>query len=163
MSSLLDYATRLYQQQAVQNCCLHLQDNYQVDVPCALFLCWYADTSGAISDELAAAAFALNQAISEGCVQPLRKARRWMKQGWPEQEALRQKIKTAELEAEFSLLLALAQLCPEPSANPDAGTLQLNIQHNLRSYFNQLSRPPAQAQWQVLADAACALRAPAQP
>ena len=119
MMTLPDYASQLYQQPGIQECCLELQDNYRLDIPYTLFMCWYGRYYGMIDAALAEKSLRLSQTISDAVVKPLRQARRWMKQDWP-LTPLREQIKTAELAAELALLGELESACQSGCARPDA-------------------------------------------
>lgn len=109
-----DFALAFYQKARVEADCLAAQDTYGLDVT-ALIFALYRGGNGDGFD--AGLAVELARTLSARVVVPLRSARIALK-SLPKQvdainaEALRQRVKTAELEAERLILQALASLAP---------------------------------------------------
>jgi len=125
MTSLWDYANALYAKPGVAEACLALQDRRNADVNVLLYCCWHATTGrGRLVDEdLHALLHAVRDWRSE-VVEPLRAVRRHMKPDpRPDAQALRERIKAAELEAErieLGMLEAEATLPIEEDRTPAA-------------------------------------------
>ena len=99
-----------YAKPGVAEACLDLQDTYGQNVPLVLWALWRG------GDVLAAVALA--RSWDKEVVAPLRAVRRRLK-GRSGAEALRERVKAVELEAERSLMLALeavAGAVPDPGA-----------------------------------------------
>jgi len=108
MSEFWDWAVAAYARPGVAGACLDLQDNYGQSVPLLLWAIWRGGD--------VAAAVAIARSWEDEVIGPLRGVRRRLKRR-PEAEALRQKIKAIELEAERSLMTALEALAgPEVEA-----------------------------------------------
>jgi uncharacterized protein (TIGR02444 family) len=113
MENFWDYSVRFYGLPQVSRNCLRLQDEFGFDVNLLLFACWHGHTHGKFSADLLHEARILSQLWSSNLVQPLRQTRRWMKSPVEIEaqletnestrnsfNALREQIKTVELEAE---------------------------------------------------------------
>lgn len=125
---LLHFARNVYARPGIQALCLRLQDEHDVDVVLLLMCCWYGRYYGPLSVPQFAKAAAFSGRWRAHLVQPVRQARRWLKPhpadamgiSGAEQEALRERIKALELEAEFMQLRALAGLLGKPTADTAA-------------------------------------------
>lgn len=105
MSEFWDWAVAVYARPGVAEACLDLQDNHGQNVPLLLWAVW---RGGDI-----AAAVALARQWEDDVVGPLRRVRRHLKghpKGHSAVEALRQHVKTVELEAERTLMVQLEAL-----------------------------------------------------
>lgn len=157
MTQVIPYILQLYQQEGVADRCLQLQDDWQADIPFLLFLCWHGRYHGRLPAEQADRLLAHSTTVSTHTVQPLRRVRRWMKQGWPAQSTLRETIKKAELQAELALLSELQERCVKPEPRQaevhDNGSA---IADNLQDYLSKLPAMPPAAIWHPLVEAAIA-------
>lgn len=143
-ADLLRFARAVYAEPGIQPICLHLQDAYHVDVVVLLTCCWYGCYRGELSATRLAQATDFSGHWRAQLVAPLRQARRWLKSHpantpaipTAEQEALRQRIKALELDAEFMQLRALAALFAEPGAVPHGSEAEAaaSIRINLERY-----------------------------
>lgn len=133
--TLWRFAVRLYGEPGISDLCLELQDRHGVDVPLLLWAAWVGVASGhALStDELAAAEGAV-RLWRRDVVAPLRAVRRRLKQGplpiapTAGSAALRDRLKTIELEAERLQLDALARHPVATTGSADAGgALEVNL------------------------------------
>jgi uncharacterized protein (TIGR02444 family) len=111
--SLWDYACTLYRQPSVEGICLELQDEYQMNIPLLLFLCWTGRYVGALTLDEQQQSHEIAKQWQSLCIQPLRCIRSKMKCAdvnssfesvW---SGMRETVKQAELEAEKSLLQIL--------------------------------------------------------
>jgi uncharacterized protein (TIGR02444 family) len=115
--SIWDFALAFYQQAGVKADCLAAQDTFGLDVTALIFALYRGENRQGFDAGLAVE---LARTMSARVVQPLRSARIALKY-LPNQvdasdgEALRQRVKTVELEAERLILDALARL---PSTGP---------------------------------------------
>lgn len=129
-SPLWRHAVRLYGRDGVAAACLRLQDGHGADVPLVLLALWLA-TRGVALDAVSAAGLLARavqwRAIREG----LRTARRSLKPlaagsgaAGERRRGLRERIKTAELDAEHELLLELELLAADlPRSRPPSAAL----------------------------------------
>ena len=101
-----DFSLAVYAREGVPAACLRLQDRQGVDVNMLLFCCWTAQSAAVRLEKDALAAIADRIAPWKAeIVEPLRAARRDLKPGFDGFspagcDALREKIKALELEAE---------------------------------------------------------------
>lgn len=111
IESFWEYSCRVYRQAGVSERCLHLQDEYALDVNLLLMCCWHAETRGVIDGATLTQMITQSQEWSNNVVNPLRGVRRWMKtqlmqegasQGLASEQliALREDIKKLELRTE---------------------------------------------------------------
>lgn len=145
---LLRFARDVYAEPGMQTLCLRLQDEHQIDVVLLLTCCWYGCYYGEISDSQLARASGFADPWRTQLVSPLRQARRWLKPHpasaasipAEQQEALRQRIKALELDAEFMQLRALAALFDEPAAATQTSNAQAtaSIRTNLLRYCQHI-------------------------
>ncbi|MFA4939817.1 TIGR02444 family protein [Brevundimonas sp.] len=117
---LWDWAVTAYAAPGVGEACLALQDNSEQNVPVLLWSAWVAVTGRKPDAETIEAACDTARAWDSVVVAPLRSVRRTLKAPIPDiddgpREAVRNRIKALELEAERHLLEALDALAPEPS------------------------------------------------
>ena len=121
---LWDFALDYYRRAGVAPACLILQDVGGVDVNVLIYLLWRAAARGeAVPDTAAAEADAVVAAWREEIVEPLRSLRRRLKSGPPPapcsaSEALRGRIKAAEIEAEHIELDMLEGLVDAVTISP---------------------------------------------
>tara|TARA_R100001039_G_C1846100_1_gene106377 strand:- start:421 stop:972 length:552 start_codon:yes stop_codon:yes gene_type:complete len=143
---LLRFARVVYAVPGIQTICLQLQDEHNADVVLLLACCWYGCYHGELSTTRLAQARGFSRPWRAQLVAPLRQARRWLKHhpadtagiATAEQEALRQRIKTLELDAEFMQLRALAALLAGPMTTRDTheADAAASIRLNLNRYFS---------------------------
>lgn len=136
------FATRVYAQPEVATTCLWLQDHRDADVMVALFCLWAGHRAGKLTDADLAQLCRDVDAWRKSLIQPLRAARRWLKQQpYPQlrdgAETLRDTLKDSELRAEALqaqlLEQCLTRLNPSPATVGDGAAAA-----NLRSYFTAL-------------------------
>ena len=115
---LWDWAVAAYAAPGVGEACLALQDSHEQNVPVLLWSGWVAATGRKPDAETIEAACDTARAWDSVVVAPLRSVRRTLKAPIPDiddgpREAVRNRIKALELEAERHLLEALDALAPE--------------------------------------------------
>jgi uncharacterized protein (TIGR02444 family) len=140
---LWDFSLRTYAQPGVARSCLELQNRNGCDVNLLLFCCWGGLNLGSFPDDI------LSKAVIYSCrwrtevVGPLRGARNWMKtERWitaaEDYAALRERIKSVELEAERLQQLALESLARDlPRSTLDASKALDQAVENLRGYLQR--------------------------
>ena len=116
---LWDWAVAAYAAPGVGEACLALQDSHEQNVPVLLWSGWVAATGRKPDAETIEAACDTARAWDSVVVAPLRSVRRTLKAPIPDiddgpREAVRNRIKALELEAERHLLEALEALAPAP-------------------------------------------------
>ena len=105
---LWEFSLTLYAEPGVAASCLSLQNQHGFDVNLVLFCLWYGFRHGVLTEDLLKTALDTADRWRETVVQPLRSLRTRLKRDLvesayassPEISALREKIKTAELDAE---------------------------------------------------------------
>jgi len=120
---LWDWAVAAYARPGVADTCLELQDLYGQNAPLLLWAAWAAAQGRAPDEEALEAAADTARAWEDAAIKPLRAVRRTMKTPIPDvddaaREAVREQVKTVELQAERRLLEGLEPLAPEPSGAP---------------------------------------------
>ena len=120
---LWDWAVAAYAAPGVGEACLALQDNSEQNVPVLLWSAWVAATGRKPDAETIEAACDTARAWDSVVVAPLRSVRRTLKAPIPDiddgpREAVRNRIKALELEAERHLMEALDSLAPSPVGPP---------------------------------------------
>ena len=141
--SFWTFSLKVYAEQAVADACLNLQDQFDADVNVLLFMLWSADQGRRISLQEIRDIIALVTPWQIQVVRPLRLARRSLKtppSDWPGQEieALRQRVKADELEAERLQQQALTRFAEENEiGQPD--TAVAAAVSNLKNYANLLN------------------------
>ena len=103
--SLWSFSLATYENEAVQDACLGLQDRHGLDVNILLLCCWLASRGERIESREINVVLARTTEWQRTVVVPLRGIRRHMKAGVhpvpiKDSEVLRARIKTLELEAE---------------------------------------------------------------
>ncbi|KMK68498.1 TIGR02444 family protein [Puniceibacterium sp. IMCC21224] len=116
---LWTFAIETYGQDGISADCLRVQDTLDIDVPLLLWAAWAAVSGHVVDAATLNAADALASPWRDQVVRPLRAVRRQLKQGpapapCPVTEALRDKVKAAELSAEKIQLDTLATLTLRP-------------------------------------------------
>ncbi len=111
MSEFWDWAVAVYARPGVAEACLELQDTYGQNVPLLLWAAWRGGD--------VAAAVAMARQWEGEIAAPLRGVRRRLK-GRSDAEALRERVKAVELEAERTLMAALEAVAGRV---PDEGAL----------------------------------------
>ncbi|HEY0183343.1 MAG TPA: TIGR02444 family protein [Rhodopila sp.] len=104
------FSLRLYARPGVQQVLLRLQDQEGADVTMVLYILWCASCGHRLDAPALTLVAQRTRSWREGVIGPLRTARRAMKglvDGSPAAEALRERVKEAELEAERLLHCAL--------------------------------------------------------
>jgi uncharacterized protein (TIGR02444 family) len=147
MMTLEAFAITIYRKPEVADACLTLQQALGVDVPVLLFCAWYACTRGELDDKMLAQVIESSRPFSLHVVQPLRQARRWMKQPADSQKAimmaanqeawqfLREKIKSIEISAELLWLDALQNLTESQALRAKKTNLsEDNAMENMQRY-----------------------------
>jgi uncharacterized protein (TIGR02444 family) len=114
MISLWTFACKLYNEPAVKNACLQLQDDNDVNVPLLLTACWLIASSAKISSAHATQLQVIASDWNDSCIQSLRVLRQSMKSRLSNQEnndddmaawaLVREQVKAVELSAEQQLL-----------------------------------------------------------
>ena len=118
-SALQAYAVRAWAAPGVAEDALDLQDGCGQNAPLLLWAAWCARTGRAFDAETLEAACDTARAWEGAAVRPLRAVRRTLKAAIPDldddaREAVRERVKAVELEAELHLLAALEALSPAP-------------------------------------------------
>lgn len=123
--SLWDWAVAAYGEPGVAEACLALQDHHEQNVPLLLWSAWIAETGRRPDEETIEAACDTARAWDGVVTAPLRAVRRTLKAPVPDiddgpREAVRERIKAIELEAEKHVLEALEALAPTASGSKRA-------------------------------------------
>ena len=149
--ALWTFATAFYARAGIEPALLHLQDERDLDVPVLITLLYAGRQGLVLSGEELDAMLALAANWQTKAIAPLRIARRALKP--PEgtvtdlaQEALRRRIKEAELGAEHLLLTRLEALLP-PQQSPEPGKAG---RLNLIAYLKAVGLPPDLAEFELL-------------
>jgi uncharacterized protein (TIGR02444 family) len=156
-----DFSLRTYGEADVARSCLALQNRNGCDVNLLLFCCWAGLRFGGIADDVLTAAVDYSQSWNARVVGPLRGARNWMKgKAWvtaaDAHEALRNRIKSVELEAERLQQATLAHLVGNLTGpKPDSHSALDAMVNNLDRY---LRRAGITADWAAREDLAVLLR-----
>lgn len=123
---LWDWAVATYRRPGVAEACLALQDQHGQNVPLLLWALW-SRAQGRGADF--ASGGELARRWEEEAVGPLRRLRRALKTlapdliADPDREAVRDQVKTVELDAERRLLAALARLPAPQGEAPSPGAV----------------------------------------
>jgi uncharacterized protein (TIGR02444 family) len=142
-SSFWNFSLKLYAEQAVANVCLSLQDHFDADVNVVLFMLWSAARGRRLNLEEIDDTIDLVKPWQTQVIRPLRLARRSLKtppSDWPlqETEALRQRVKADELEAERLQQQVLAHFAQaNEMGQPD--TIRAASLSNLANYAKLLN------------------------
>lgn len=139
------FSLDLYGRPDVSAACLRLQDRLAADINLLLFCCWAGRLERRLSaDEMRQAVEAIRP-WRAAIVEPIRGARRRLKQGFagiavPPAEALRRRLLEVEIEAERIAQIRLAELLPHRAAGdrPAAEIAALN----LHAYLGTLAARP---------------------
>ena len=105
---LWEFSLKLYAEPGIAASCLSLQNQHGFDVNLVLFCIWYGCRHGELTDDLLRTALEISDRWREAVVRPLRSLRTELKRDLTESAysssseifALRERIKTAELDAE---------------------------------------------------------------
>jgi uncharacterized protein (TIGR02444 family) len=141
--SFWTFSLKVYAEHAVADVCLSLQDQFDADVNVLLFMLWSADQGRRLSLQEIGDIIDLVTPWQIQVVRPLRLARRSLKippSDWPlqEVEALRQRVKADEVEAERLQQQALARFAgANDIGQPD--TTRAALVSNLKNYANLLN------------------------
>lgn len=144
------FANQVYEQPGVAAACLWLQDRHGADVMVVLFCLWAGHRAVLLSGDDLDRLRRHVGAWRDGVIQPLRAARRWLKQQPYTElrdgaEALRAALKDSELRAEALQARLLEQRLAslDPTAAPAGGDAAAA---NLRGYLTALGIPPSAGQ-----------------
>lgn len=134
------FATELYQRDGVEDACLWLQDNADVDVVALLYCCWLGLKGFSFADDEALKRH-LHEARAWGdhLIKPLRQARRWYRQQYPGTagETLYPRLKEAELAAEKALITRLEILAGEHARGDSRSDDALHLaRENIQAYLS---------------------------
>jgi uncharacterized protein (TIGR02444 family) len=142
-SSFWTFSLKVYAEQAVADVCLGLQDQFDADVNVVLFMLWSAARGRRLSLQEISDVINLVRPWQVQVVRPLRLARRSLKippPDWAPQEieALRQRVKADELEAERLQQQVLGHFAQANEiGQPD--TARAASLSNLQNYANLLN------------------------
>ena len=134
-----DYSLHLYGQPGVEDACLTLQDEFDLDVNIVLFCLWTgSEGPGQLTTAELAECIARGGQWQREVVQRLRYIRRTLKReelgATPELvEVFRPRAQRLELAAEHAQQLLLASITPAKRGNTDSGAAI----KNLRAYFEE--------------------------
>jgi len=128
--SLWPFALCVYARHGVEAALLELQDEHGQSVPFLLWALWLAAQGRRVDARALADGAKLARAWQDAAIAPLRELRRGLKR--PSRavlarprEALRERVKAVELEAERMLLQMLEEASPAPSGPPLDAALAL--------------------------------------
>jgi len=136
------FSLRFYRSPGVSEACLELQDRHQADVNLVLFALWAADGGSRLDRAAFAAAERVARPWREAVTEPIRAARRALKDppdGFDAGTAatLRQQVLAVEIEAERLQQAAMAsRFAGAPGSAPQAAARE-----NLRLYEAFLGKP----------------------
>ncbi len=152
------FALALYGRPGAAPACLALQDEAAADVILVLYLIWCAETGRSLDAEAVRSADAAVAPWRAAVVAPLRAVRRAMKAPLLPglaTEPLRDRIKTAEIEAEHLALAALAAGAPAPERSAPEPLAAANRYLDLYAGHlgRSLPRGPREALLRALAEA----------
>ncbi|HWA60208.1 MAG TPA: TIGR02444 family protein [Caulobacteraceae bacterium] len=144
--TLWDDAVRRYAAPGVAEACLALQDAHGQCVPLLLWRLWALDQGRPVDGVVLRRAAEAARAWQGAAIAPLRQVRRRLKDAvagppGPQQEALRQAVKAAELEAERQLLAALEALTPPPAPIRPAADVAAALAETAAAWGAPVSRP----------------------
>jgi len=127
------YSLALYGAPGVASACLALQERHGVDVNLLLLCCWLGSRGIRLDQRAVGRLLGAAKPWHDHAVRPLRAVRQRLKQplgAVPREaaEALRQRVKALELEAERLEQTALAETAPSaPSAEPGPAAIAANL------------------------------------
>jgi uncharacterized protein (TIGR02444 family) len=138
-SSLWAFATEFYGRPGVEPALLSLQDEHGLDIPVLITMIYCGRRGLALSEDRVSALSALAAIWQAKAIAPLRAARRALKpenrtEVDPDQEALRQQIKDAELAAERLLLARLEALLPLQATVEPVRAIDVNLSNYLSTF-----------------------------
>ena len=111
------YSIALYGRETVEESCLRLQDEYGLDVNAVLFCYWFGAHHGVIGEDLWTRIDEISSQWQGRLIQPLREARRWLKDPTFESDQdlqdLRERIKEDEIAAELLQQRMMQDACAE--------------------------------------------------
>ncbi|MGI9258517.1 MAG: TIGR02444 family protein [Gammaproteobacteria bacterium] len=139
------YSLDAYSRPGVATACLALQEDLGLDVNVLLYCCWHGTTRGLLNDRDFTTLLEFTNRWSSALVKPLRSARSWLKDDGcdidriPREdcEALRQRIKEAELASERLQQLAMESLSVAPNEDLQPDSAQGALQ-NIATYLRTL-------------------------
>ncbi len=134
------FALRFYARPGVAAACLALQDEAGADVCLMLRLLHLATDRMAAQAASVAALDAAARPWREAVVHPLRGIRRWLRDSHADADALREAVKSAELDAERMLLMVLAS---HPTETQPAASPQAAAETSLHAYADLLGHDRA--------------------
>jgi uncharacterized protein (TIGR02444 family) len=132
------FANDLYRRAGVEDACLWLQDNADLDVAMLLMCCWLGSRNTQIAPGALATLVAQSQPWQRELIQPLRRARRWWRQQHGDNDVYQQ-LKTLELAAERQFIEWLqAQVQTLPASDLlSSDNAQQAARNNLQRYCQQ--------------------------
>jgi uncharacterized protein (TIGR02444 family) len=153
--TMWDWAVRAYARPGVEPACLSLQGEYGHCVGYLLWATWAAQSGRSIDEAHLARAATLARHWETGILQPLRTARRALKQPivgieLPGQENLHNQLRADELAAERLLLEALENLAPTKTAG--AADLRQGLRDAARVWDAASPLAPLEALIQAFSD-----------
>ena len=111
------YSIALYGRETVEESCLRLQDEYGLDVNAVLFCYWFGAHHGVIGEDLWTRIDEISSQWQSRLIQPLREARRWLKdpnfESDQDLQDLRERIKEDEIAAELLQQRMMQDACAE--------------------------------------------------
>ena len=141
------FSTRVYRAPLVARACLALQDGCGADVNLLLFCCWMGRNGWRLGRQTLRSAMRAAAPWQSEVVQPLRGARRALKQEYRGAdrefcESLRKRIGAAELDAEYAEQHILARCAAELPPRARKCEPRAAAQANLERYLDLLGAPP---------------------
>ena len=147
------FALEVFTSPGIEKTCLSLQEEFETNIPLLLFYLW----SAPLESSAVKSARTLAALWKDAVIQPLRQVRQELKRDFPAmeaegREALRTKVKKAELEAEFLLLGSLAALSKGPAGSVSEAQMRPLIEATPKLKINDLRlgkiRNAAELFWQ---------------
>ncbi|MBI3371852.1 MAG: TIGR02444 family protein [Betaproteobacteria bacterium] len=137
------FSMRVYRTPRIAEACLALQDDCGVDVNLLLFCCWMGRSGRSLKRQALRAAIRAVAPWQSEVVQPLRRARRTLKQGFRSVEPeycrlLRKRVGAAELEAEYVEQRTLAERAAELPVLARKCEPRVAAEANLKHYLELL-------------------------
>lgn len=132
-NSLWEYSLASYGKTGAEPLLLELQDRYGADINMILAACWFAAEGHLLTEKGVRSSNLKIVRWQRECVQPLRTARRFLKEQ-PEHHVFREQIKALELEAErIQQQILYSELGAVPVVADDSGFESLAAR-NLQVY-----------------------------
>lgn len=140
------FSLRVYRREGVEQACLGLQSACGADVNLLLLCCWMGIRRKTLGEPFLRRVMAAVSRWQSEVVQPLRRARRALKQagiGAPRawRVHLREPVSRLELEAEYVEQRVLARLAALAPPRPRSATAEQAVSANLENYLGLLGTP----------------------